>query len=221
MFPVFPLQRVHQQEIEMNRDQVKGTMKDVAGKIQRKVGEITGSTSQQIKGGAKQVAGKVQKTVGNVRDDADKRRNEDRDEKKTGFRMEARPAESYAEITPRARSSTTSKIIWAPHGARIVHAAPGDPCKQYARYQDGDLDGRGILRVRRRPCAGSLHQPRPEAHHGSECCKKKPAVDELFVGNSRRGCRRSTTDRVGSTQLPSLGPSGRARRAPGVGRIRQ
>ena len=62
----------------MNRDQVKGTMKDVAGKIQRKVGEITGSTSQQIKGGAKQVAGKVQKAVGDVRDDADKRRNEPR-----------------------------------------------------------------------------------------------------------------------------------------------
>ena len=62
----------------MNRDQVKGTMKDVAGKIQRKTGEITGSTSQQIKGGAKQVAGKVQKAVGDVRDDADKRRNEPR-----------------------------------------------------------------------------------------------------------------------------------------------
>jgi len=62
----------------MNRDQAKGTMKDVAGKIQRKAGEITGSTSQQVKGGAKQLAGKVQKTVGNVRDDADKRRNEPR-----------------------------------------------------------------------------------------------------------------------------------------------
>ena len=62
----------------MNRDQAKGTMKDVAGKIQRKTGEIMGNTSQQIKGGAKQVAGKVQKTVGNVRDDADKRRNEPR-----------------------------------------------------------------------------------------------------------------------------------------------
>ena len=62
----------------MNRDQAKGTMKDVAGKIQRRAGEITGSTSQQVKGGAKQVAGKVQKTVGNVRDDADKRRNEPR-----------------------------------------------------------------------------------------------------------------------------------------------
>ena len=62
----------------MNRDQAKGTMKDVAGKIQRKAGEITGSASQQVKGGAKQVAGKVQKAVGDARDDADKRRNEPR-----------------------------------------------------------------------------------------------------------------------------------------------
>ena len=62
----------------MNRDQVKGTMKDVAGKIQRKAGEITGSTSQQIKGGAKQVAGKVQKAIGDVQADADKRRSEPR-----------------------------------------------------------------------------------------------------------------------------------------------
>ena len=27
----------------MNRDQVKGTAKDVAGKVQRKVGELTGN----------------------------------------------------------------------------------------------------------------------------------------------------------------------------------
>jgi uncharacterized protein YjbJ (UPF0337 family) len=50
----------------MNRDQVKGAAKDVAGKIQRKVGELTGDTKQQVKGTAKQVAGKVQKGVGNV-----------------------------------------------------------------------------------------------------------------------------------------------------------
>ena len=53
-------------------------MKDVAGKIQRKTGEIMGNTSQQIKGGAKQVAGKVQKAIGDVQADADKRRNEPR-----------------------------------------------------------------------------------------------------------------------------------------------
>ena len=51
----------------MNRDQAKGTAKDVAGKIQRKVGEATGNGTQEIKGAAKQVAGKVQKGVGNTR----------------------------------------------------------------------------------------------------------------------------------------------------------
>jgi uncharacterized protein YjbJ (UPF0337 family) len=56
----------------MNRDQVKGTAKDVAGKIQRKVGELTGNKTQQAKGAAKQVEGKVQKGVGNVKQALDK-----------------------------------------------------------------------------------------------------------------------------------------------------
>ena len=50
----------------MNRDQVKGKTKDVAGKVQQKVGQVTGSTSQQVKGVAKQVEGKVQKGVGDA-----------------------------------------------------------------------------------------------------------------------------------------------------------
>ena len=50
----------------MNRDQVKGTAKDVAGKVQRKVGELTGNRTQQAKGAAKQIEGKVQKGGGNV-----------------------------------------------------------------------------------------------------------------------------------------------------------
>ena len=58
----------------MNRDQVKGSVKDAAGKIQRKVGEAAGSTKQQIKGAAKQVEGKIQKGIGNMRDDAEKGR---------------------------------------------------------------------------------------------------------------------------------------------------
>lgn len=54
----------------MNRDQVKGQIKDSAGKLQQKAGEATGSITQQAKGLAKQVEGKVQKAVGNARDDA-------------------------------------------------------------------------------------------------------------------------------------------------------
>ena len=56
----------------MNRDQVKGTAKDIAGKVQRKVGELTGNRAQQAKGAAKQVEGKVQKGVGNVKQALDK-----------------------------------------------------------------------------------------------------------------------------------------------------
>ncbi len=50
----------------MNRDQVKGKAKDIAGKVQQKVGEATGSATQQVKGLAKQVEGKVQKGVGDT-----------------------------------------------------------------------------------------------------------------------------------------------------------
>jgi len=56
----------------MNRNQVKGTAKDVAGKVQQKVGELTGSTSQRVKGAAKQVEGKMQKEVGNAEQALDK-----------------------------------------------------------------------------------------------------------------------------------------------------
>jgi uncharacterized protein YjbJ (UPF0337 family) len=56
----------------MNRDQVKGTAKDVAGKVQQKVGQLTGNKTQQLKGAAKQVEGKVQREVGNVEQALDK-----------------------------------------------------------------------------------------------------------------------------------------------------
>jgi len=50
----------------MNKDQVKGTAKDVAGKIQEKTGKIVGSPEQQVKGLGKQIAGKTQKNIGDV-----------------------------------------------------------------------------------------------------------------------------------------------------------
>ena len=56
----------------MNRDQVEGKVKDVAGKAQRAFGDATDNASQQIKGGAKQVEGKIQRGIGNLKDAADK-----------------------------------------------------------------------------------------------------------------------------------------------------
>jgi uncharacterized protein YjbJ (UPF0337 family) len=51
----------------MNKDQVKGGAKDVAGKVQEQAGKLVGSKEQQIKGLSKQVAGKVQKGVGDAK----------------------------------------------------------------------------------------------------------------------------------------------------------
>ncbi len=52
----------------MNKDQVKGTVKQAAGKIQQKTGEAVGSEKHQAKGIAKQMEGKLQKGVGDLKD---------------------------------------------------------------------------------------------------------------------------------------------------------
>ncbi|NUT63689.1 CsbD family protein [Herbaspirillum sp. C9C3] len=54
----------------MNKDQIKGSLKEAAGKVQQKTGELTGNTSQQLKGAAKQVEGNVQKTYGDAKEAA-------------------------------------------------------------------------------------------------------------------------------------------------------
>ena len=53
----------------MNRNQVQGSVKDAAGKIQQKVGKVVGSAGQQAKGMAKQVEGKFQKKVGDAQEE--------------------------------------------------------------------------------------------------------------------------------------------------------
>ena len=50
----------------MNKNQVKGAVKDAAGKVQQKTGELVGSDKQQVKGLAKQAEGKTQKAVGDI-----------------------------------------------------------------------------------------------------------------------------------------------------------
>lgn len=52
----------------MNKDQVKGPVKEAAGKVQEKTGEVVGSKTQQAKGMAKEVEGKAQKAAGDVKD---------------------------------------------------------------------------------------------------------------------------------------------------------
>jgi uncharacterized protein YjbJ (UPF0337 family) len=62
--------------LQMNKDQVKGVAKDIAGKVQQKAGVLAGDKEQQAKGLAKQAEGKIQKGVGDakeaIKDAADK-----------------------------------------------------------------------------------------------------------------------------------------------------
>lgn len=52
----------------MNKDEVKGKAKDIAGRVERQVGEWTGDEKAQVKGVAKQVEGKVQNAWGKAKD---------------------------------------------------------------------------------------------------------------------------------------------------------
>lgn len=58
----------------MNRDQVKGRMKEASGTIQEKAGKATGNRSQQAKGMLKRGVGKLQKGAGDAANDAEKGR---------------------------------------------------------------------------------------------------------------------------------------------------
>ncbi|AFY59328.1 MULTISPECIES: CsbD family protein [Cyanophyceae] len=54
------------------QDRVKAAAKNVEGKIQETVGDVTGNQKQQIEGKAKQAEAQVQNTVEDVKDEVKK-----------------------------------------------------------------------------------------------------------------------------------------------------
>ena len=52
----------------MNADRAKGKAKDIAGRVERQVGEWTGDTDAQAKGTMKQAEGKIQNAWGKAKD---------------------------------------------------------------------------------------------------------------------------------------------------------
>lgn len=52
----------------MNKDQVKGVAKNIAGKVQEEAGKLVGSKKQQIKGLGKQISGKAEKSYGDAKE---------------------------------------------------------------------------------------------------------------------------------------------------------
>jgi uncharacterized protein YjbJ (UPF0337 family) len=55
-------------ETVMNKDQVKGSVKEAAGKVQKAVGEAVGNPTQQAKGAVKEAQGKAQQVLGDAKE---------------------------------------------------------------------------------------------------------------------------------------------------------
>lgn len=51
-----------------NKDQVKGELKDIGGKMQEEVGKLTGNKQQEAKGLKHQAEGKLQTKVGDAKE---------------------------------------------------------------------------------------------------------------------------------------------------------
>jgi uncharacterized protein YjbJ (UPF0337 family) len=81
----------------MDKDRVKGTIDDVAGRAKRQVGEWTGDTNAQVKGAAQQIKGKAEKAWGNVKDAArDAKADADRKHEKTSEAENKHPVPGHA-----------------------------------------------------------------------------------------------------------------------------
>lgn len=50
----------------MNKNQIEGRAKKIAGKLQQKAGQAVGDTTQQVKGAGKRIEGTFQKGVGDL-----------------------------------------------------------------------------------------------------------------------------------------------------------
>jgi uncharacterized protein YjbJ (UPF0337 family) len=56
----------------MDKDQVKGKAKDLAGKVEREAGDATDNASLELKGAKNQVKGKAQEAYGDAKEEAKK-----------------------------------------------------------------------------------------------------------------------------------------------------
>jgi uncharacterized protein YjbJ (UPF0337 family) len=78
----------------MDKDRIKGTMDDAAGRVKRQAGEWTGNPNTQAEGAAQQIKGKTEKAVGQIKDavrDAQDRRETDSEAEHRREYQDSRP----------------------------------------------------------------------------------------------------------------------------------
>lgn len=59
----------------VNENQVKGGLKDVAGKIQEEAGKLVGNKAQEAKGLKQQIEGKAERALGDIKEVVNKARD--------------------------------------------------------------------------------------------------------------------------------------------------
>lgn len=52
----------------MDKDRIKGTVKQAEGAVKEKIGKLTGDTSLEVEGKIEKVEGSIQKTFGKAKD---------------------------------------------------------------------------------------------------------------------------------------------------------
>lgn len=67
-FPDVDLSTSQRRYEMVNKDQVKGVAKQVAGSVKEAAGKATGDKETQAKGAAEKIAGKAQKTYGDAKE---------------------------------------------------------------------------------------------------------------------------------------------------------
>jgi uncharacterized protein YjbJ (UPF0337 family) len=91
----------------MDKDRIEGKVKDVAGRVERQVGEWTGDSEKQADGAMKQAEGKVQNAWGKVKDAAkdvakDAKKSDDANVRAT---KDVNDAETAEEVEIRRKAS--------------------------------------------------------------------------------------------------------------------
>jgi uncharacterized protein YjbJ (UPF0337 family) len=75
----------------MNKDNLKGKAKDIAGRVERQAGEWTGDEKAQAEGLGRQAEGKVQKAWGDLKDAGNQMKKDARDRKRVQSDVQPEP----------------------------------------------------------------------------------------------------------------------------------
>jgi uncharacterized protein YjbJ (UPF0337 family) len=87
----------------MNKDQVKGKVKDITGRVERQAGEWTGDEKKEAHGTMKQAEGKIQNAWGHAKDAGKKAADQAKPPSKSPRRNQEVNDEDTASSRRRAR----------------------------------------------------------------------------------------------------------------------